>query len=225
VKSWARSELLAGEKSALGFYITGHPLGAYMDLLQNLRATKSFDLQSQAHGSRISVGGLIGDVQYKTTKKGDRFALLKLEDEGGSIKCVIWPETFRKYSALVQNELPALVSGRLELSEDSPPSVVVDQIQSLDEVARNKEVVVLRLPEPEDPEVFFDSILHLLNTNPGNCDVALEVVVDGDKLVRVKTNAAIRVERSAALSAALEKEGCTIRSERVVPNGSDNGRN
>jgi DNA polymerase-3 subunit alpha len=225
VKSWARSELLAGEKSALGFYITGHPLGAYMDLLQNLRATKSFDLQSQAHGSRISVGGLIGDVQYKTTKKGDRFALLKLEDEGGSIKCVIWPETFRKYSALVQNELPALVSGRLELSEDSPPSVVVDQIQSLDEVARNKEVVVLRLPEPEDPEVFFDSILHLLNTNPGNCDVALELVVDGDKLVRVKTNAAIRVERSAVLSAALEKEGCTIRSERVVPNGSDNGRN
>jgi DNA polymerase-3 subunit alpha len=223
-KPWTRSELLAGEKAALGFYITGHPLGAYLDLLQNLRATKSFDLQAQTHGNRISIGGLISDVQYKTTKKGDRFALLKLEDEGGSTKCVIWPETFRKYSALVQNELPALISGRLELSEDGPPSVIVDQVQSLDEVARNREMVVLRLPTPDEPELFFDSILHLLNTNPGNCDVALEVVVDGDKLVRVKTNAAIKVERSAALSAALEKEGCTIRTERIMANGSDNGR-
>ena len=223
-KPWSRSEVLAAEKLALGFYITGHPLGAYLELLQNLRATKSFDLSAQTHGSRVAVGGLISDVQFKTTKKGDRFALLKLEDEGGSIKCVLWPETFRKYSALVQNELPALISGRLELAEDSPPSVVVDQVQSLDEVARNRELVVLRLPSPEDPEDFFDSILHLLNTNPGNCDVALEVVVDGDKLVRVKTNSAIRVERSAMLSAALEKAGCTIRTERVGSNGSDNGR-
>jgi DNA polymerase III subunit alpha len=223
-KPWTRTELLAAEKSALGFYITGHPLGAYLDLLQNLRATKSFDLPNQTHGSRVAVGGLIGDVQLKTTKKGDRFALLRLEDEGGATKCVLWPETFRKYSTLVQNELPALVNGRLELSEDSPPSVVVDQVQSLDEIARNREMVIVRVPSPENPEEFFDSILHLLNTNPGNCDVALEVVIDGDKLVRVKTNSALRVDRTAALGSALEKAGCTIRTEKVSVKGSDNGR-
>jgi DNA polymerase-3 subunit alpha len=167
---------------------------------------------------------LISDVQQKTTKKGDRFALLKLEDEAGSVKCVLWPETFRKYSALAQNELPAFVSGRLELSEDSPPSVVVDQLQSLDEIARNRELVVLRVPPPDNPDQFFDSILHLLNTNPGNCDVALEVVIDGDKLVRVRTSSALRIERTAALNSALEKAGCSIRTERVATTASDNGQ-
>jgi DNA polymerase-3 subunit alpha len=223
-KPWTRTELLAAEKNALGFYITGHPLGDYLDLLQNLRATKSIDLPAQTHGNRVSIGGLISDLQQKTTKKGDRFALLKIEDEAGSVKCVLWPETFRKYSALVQNELRALISGRLELSEDNPPSVVVDQVQSLDELARNREIVVLRVPTPENPDVFFDSILHVLNTNPGNCDVALEVVVDGDKLVRIKTNSALRIERTAALSSALQQAGCTIRTEKVATNGSDNGR-
>jgi DNA polymerase-3 subunit alpha len=222
-KAWTHSELLMGEKTALGFYITGHPLSQYEDLLQSLKATRSVDLTTANSGSRVSVGGLITDLQHKTTRKGDRFALLRLEDEAGSTKCVLWPDAFRKYSTLVQDELPALVTGRLELSEDNPPTVIVDQLQSLDEISKNRELIVLRLPTTEDAEGFFDSILHLLNTNPGNCDVALELVVDGDKLVRVKTNAALRIGRNAGLSSALEAFGCTIKIERpLIAGASDN---
>jgi DNA polymerase-3 subunit alpha len=214
-KPWSRSELLAAEKIALGFYITGHPLGGYVDLLQALRAVKSVELGSMTSGSRVSIGGLISDLQLRTTKKGDRFALLRLADDAGETKCVLWPESYRKYSVLMQNELPALITGRLELSEDNPPTIIVDQVQSLDEILKNREVVVLRVPATEDPAGFFDEILHLLNTNPGSCDVALEVVIDGDTLVRVKTNAALRVDRNAKLHAALEQVGCSIRIEKA----------
>ncbi len=219
-KPWTRAELLAAEKAALGFYITGHPLGDYVDLLQSLKALKSIELPNQNSGSRISIAGLISDLQLKTTKKGDRFALLRLADEAGETKCVMWPETYRKYSALAQNELAALVSGRLELSEDNPPNLIVDQVQSLDEILRNRELVVLRMPQTEDPEGFFDSILHLLNTHPGNCDVALEVIIDAGIVVRMKTNAALRVERNAALNSALELAGCSLRVEKVQLSGS-----
>ncbi|MGH9881890.1 MAG: OB-fold nucleic acid binding domain-containing protein, partial [Pyrinomonadaceae bacterium] len=214
-KPWTHAELLAAEKAALGFYITGHPLGSYVDLLQTLKATKSIEMPSLSSGSRVSIGGLISDLQLKTTKKGDRFALLRLQDEAGETKCVVWPESFRKYSGLLQNELPALISGRLELSEDNPPTVIVDQVQSLDEILRNRELIVLRMPATEDPASFFDSILHLLNTHPGNCDVALEVIIDSDKLVRLKTNAALRIERNVLLNSALEKAGCSIRVEKA----------
>jgi DNA polymerase-3 subunit alpha len=214
-KPWNRAELLAAEKAALGFYITAHPLASYFALLQSLKAIKSAELPTLTSGSRISIGGLIADLQPKTTKEGDRFALLRLQDESGDTKCVVWPEAYRKYSVLLQNELPALVTGRLELSEDNPPTVIVDQIQNLDEILKNRELVVLRLPSTDDPAGFFDSILHLLNTHPGNCDVALEVVIDSDKLVRLKTNAALRIERNAHLNSALEKAGCSIRIERA----------
>ncbi|HLA09933.1 MAG TPA: DNA polymerase III subunit alpha [Pyrinomonadaceae bacterium] len=223
-KPWTRNELLAAEKSALGFYITDHPLGVYLDLLQNLRAAKSIELPALNSGSKVSMGGLIGDLQIKTTKKGDRFALLRLEDETGSTKCVVWPEAYRRFSAVVQNEMPILITGRLELSEDNPATIIAEQVQTLDELARNREIVVLGLPRAEDPEGFFDSILYLLNSNPGNCDVALELVVEGDKLVRVKTNSALRVERTAALNSALEKAGCSIRIERAEATASDNVR-
>lgn len=214
-KIWSRAELLAAEKAALGFYITSHPLGSYGDLLQNLKASRSNELLSQNSGCRTSIGGIIGDLQIKTTKRGDRFAVFRLQDEAGETKCVAWPEPYRKYSALICNELPVLITGRLELSEDNPPTVMADQVQALDEILKNRELVVLRIPTPDDPAEVFDSILHLLNTHPGNCDVALEVVIDADKVVRLKPNSALRIDRNALLNSALEKAGCSIRIEQA----------
>src|SRR5262249_45041835 len=75
-KGWNRSELLAAEKAALGFYITGHPLDRYLELLQSLKTARSVELPTLNGGSRVSIGGIVADLQLKTNKKGDRFALL-----------------------------------------------------------------------------------------------------------------------------------------------------
>ncbi len=212
-KPWTESEMLAAEKAALGFYITGHPLGKYVDLLLSLKTAKSIELSGLNSGTRISIGGIISDLQPRTTKKGDRFALLRLEDEGGGTKCVLWPETYRKHSALLQNELAVLITGRLELSEDNAPTVIVDQVQHLDDILRNGELVVLRLPSSDDPEGLFDMVLHVMNSHPGNCDVALECLIDTGTLVRVKVNSALRVDRSGSLESACKQLGCTLRIE------------
>jgi DNA polymerase III subunit alpha len=217
---WTQSQLLLAEKAALGFYITGHPLGKYLELLQASKAVKSIDLLSMSTGTRISLGGVINDLQPRTTKKGDRFALLRLEDEAGGTKCVLWPETYRKFSALLQNELPVLVTGRLEIGEDNPPSIIVDQVQNLDDIMKAKELVVLRVPQAKDPAELFDSILHLMNTHSGTCEVVLETSVDVDLLVRVKVNSSLRVERSEKLENALRSVGCKLRVENVALAGS-----
>ncbi|MEP6569137.1 MAG: DNA polymerase III subunit alpha [Acidobacteriota bacterium] len=214
---WTRSQLLLAEKAALGFYVTAHPLGSYLDLLQSSKAVKSAELPNLSSGTRVHAGGIINDLQPKTTKKGDRFALLRLEDEAGGTKCVLWPEIYRKYSALVKNELPVLISGRLELSEDNPPSIIVEQVQSLDELLRATELVVLRVPPtPNDPAELFDSILDLINTNAGNCDLMLETAVEKDILVRVKVSSKLRVERSERFETAVRKMGCLLKIEKMA---------
>lgn len=225
-KPWTRSELLAAEKAALGFYITGHPLGNYDDLLQGLKAAKSIELPNLINGSRVSIGGIINGLQSRTTKKGDKFALLRLEDEAGGTKCVVWPEAYRKYSALLKDEAPVLVTGRLELSEDNPPTVIVDQVQSLDDILKDRELVVLRLPPTDDSGGLLDSVLHIINTNPGGCDVVLETLIDSSTLVRVKANSAVRVGNSSKLDSELKQLGCMIRIERTAASASasDNGR-
>ncbi len=215
-QAWTRSDMLAAEKAALGFYITGHPLEDYLSLLQSLKAAKSIELPTLTSGNRIAIGGTIADLQSRTTKKGDRFAMLRLEDETGGTKCVLWPETYRKHSTLLKNEASVLITGRLELSEDNPPSIIADQVQALDEILKNRELVVLRLPESSHPAELFDAILHVINLHPGNCDVALETMIDASTVVRVKTNSALRVDRSSKLESALGQLGCVLKIEPVL---------
>lgn len=216
---WTHSQLLAAEKTALGFYITGHPLESYVELLQSLKTVKSVDLFNLSSGVRVSIGGIISDLQTRNTKKGDKFALLRLEDEAGGTKCVFWPEAFRKCATVMQNELAVLITGRLELSEENPPTVIAEAAQTLDEILKQRETIVLRLPRTDDPEGFFDNILHLLNQHVGNCDVALETLIDTEILVRVKTNSALRIERNLSLEKALKQLGCMISVERAELGG------
>ncbi|HEU4930636.1 MAG TPA: DNA polymerase III subunit alpha [Pyrinomonadaceae bacterium] len=213
-KGWTSSEMLAAEKAALGFYITGHPLERYLETLQRVKAVRSTELADLTSGIRVTVGGIIGDLQIRTTKKGDKFALFRLEDEAGSTKCVLWPEGYRKHAALAQNELPTIVIGRLELSEDNPPTIIVDQLQSIDAKAKDNEFLVLRTPQHDDFSTLCDSILTLINSNPGDCEVALEAVVGEGTVVRVKPNDALRVKRSTEFEQALKELGCSVSIER-----------
>ena len=212
-KGWTSSEMLAAEKGALGFYITGHPLERYLDTLQNVKAVRSSELPELTSGVRVTSGGIIGDLQIRTTKKGDKFALFRLEDEAGGTKCVLWPEGYRKYSALAQNELPVIVIGKLELSEDNPPTIIVDQVHSIDAKERGNEYLVLRTPKHDDISTLCDSILTLLNANPGDCEVAIEALIEESTVVRIKPNNALRVRRSGELEQALKDLGCGISIE------------
>jgi DNA polymerase-3 subunit alpha len=166
-------------------------------------------------GIRVTSGGIIGDVQIRTTKKGDKFALLRLEDEAGSTKCVLWPEVYRKHSAMVQNDLPAIVMGRLELSEDNPPTIIVDQLQSIDGAVRNNEFLVLRAPQHDDFSTLCDSILTLLSANPGDCEVTLEAVIDESTVVRIRPDNRLRVRRSGELEQSLKELGCGVSFEKA----------
>src|SRR6185437_11687338 len=94
VAAWTLGEMLAAEKKALGFYITAHPLDDYSEVISRLGASSSIELPGLETGGRARVAGLVKDLQLRTTKKGDRFALFQLEDHAGTVKCVAWPEPF-----------------------------------------------------------------------------------------------------------------------------------
>jgi DNA polymerase-3 subunit alpha len=191
-------------------------LEGYVEVLQNLKAIRSLELTNLNSGSRVSLGGIISELQLRTTKKGDKFALLRVEDEAGGTKCVLWPEIYRKHAALLQNDLPVVVTGRLELSEDNPPTIIAEQVQSMETISKNNEFVVLRTPSHGDFPALLDAILGILSAHPGNCDVTVETLVDEHTLVRIKANSALRVSRGSELEQSLKRLGCAVSTEKAT---------
>jgi DNA polymerase-3 subunit alpha len=151
----------------------------------------------------------------RTTKKGDKFALLRLEDELGGTKCVLWPEVYKKNGQSLQSDIPLIITGRLELSEDNPPTIIVDQVKTMEAVSRTSEFIVLRTPELPEHDELFNAILNVLSAHPGDCDVTIETIVEKQTLVRVKANPALRVKRSTDLDQALTRLGCKLTIERT----------
>ncbi|MBR4642606.1 MAG: DNA polymerase III subunit alpha [Selenomonadaceae bacterium] len=107
--------ILAWEKETLGFYFSGHPLDDFREKFSTLPAVK--DLKKFSGKRVVKVGGIITDIQRSTTKQGDSMARLKLEDKGGAINVVLFPNVFRNtQNILLPNEI-VVVKGRVDLSD------------------------------------------------------------------------------------------------------------
>lgn len=210
---WTLTEMLAAEKKALGFYITGHPLDAHYEIISKLGAVTSAELGSHETGSRATVAGLVADLQLRTTRKGDRFAIFRLEDQAGSIKCVLWPEPFSRHGGMARNDATVLITGRAEVSDEGAMSVIVDKILELEQAIQQKaREMVIRLPAHSDPAKLCEAIRNLLEQSRGECDVFVEVLSDG-MIVRMRAHPSLKVMGSTSIETALRDLGCEVRWE------------
>ncbi len=211
VEPWTHFALLTGEKNSIGFYITGHPLENYAEVLAELNCLNSLNLHSFEHAAHVRLGGLITGLQVRTTKKGDQFALMRLEDQTGGVKCVIWPDTYNKCKQLLIDDMAVLISGKLDSGDDSEASVIADEVVGLEDILqRRARAVLLRVPINKAPNTVLEGLFKVLDKYRGDCEVLIEMYLEGGVLVRTRTHSALRVAGSLQMEAAVRNLGCTV---------------
>jgi DNA polymerase-3 subunit alpha len=115
LEPWTAKQLLAFEKEALGFYISGHPLDRYRsDLSRYATATTSDFVEGRRQAGEASVGGVVAQYREMITKKGDKMARFILEDQGGGIEVVCFPKTFEKVRHVLVCDEPILCTGKVQ---------------------------------------------------------------------------------------------------------------
>lgn len=217
VKAWSRKELLAYEKESLGFYASGHPLEEYSDSIKTMAKADSGNIAEFQPGEIVSMGGVIVETSIKTTKKGDRFALFRLEDQFGSVKIVCWPEQFNKYKALIQNDEAVLVKGKLESNDEADTSIISQEIIQLESAkAKAARVMVIKVKEVSAGQQNLQRLNDLIGSNAGNTQLFLDVATNNGFVVRLKPNQFFRVSASATLINEIENIDSTWKVELVM---------
>ena len=207
--AWTSMEMLAAEKKALGFYITGHPLDDHQEIINQLGAVTSAELTQQQTGSRTSVAGLVRDLQLKTTKKGDRFAIFRLEDQTGSVKCVLWPEPFRRNNSSISEEATILVTGRVEITDETAVTLMADKITELTQAVQQKaRELVIRVSSANDVQRC-EAVKKVLEDSPGDCEVFVELPLEG-MTVRIRAHPSLKIQGSVEIESALRNLGCEV---------------
>ncbi|MFA7231837.1 MAG: DNA polymerase III subunit alpha, partial [Victivallaceae bacterium] len=91
IPEFEEHEILKSEKELLGFYVTGHPLSVYADLITTFSTVKLRAIADLPDNVGVRVGGIIKTCQKRFSKNsGKPYMILELEDLDASIECMVY---------------------------------------------------------------------------------------------------------------------------------------
>lgn len=174
-EAWDEKEMLRREKESLGFYITSHPLDGYKIEQKHFTTCLLQDVANTKDKSTVRVAGVIETLKIKRTKRGEKMALLTLEDQTGSIEVVVFPDAFERYSPLLKSDDPLLVTGTAEVDE-SAVKIISQEIHALENVRREAiRLIEMALPRKAINRQILEEIKDILFRYPGGSLVQFRV--------------------------------------------------
>ena len=202
---WPEHELLAHEKELLGFYVTGHPLTPYAQILEKYALANTVTLAQLPPRSLTRIGGLIAAVQNGVSKKnGKAYAMVTLEDLEGSVQVLCFNENYDKYRELLVPGKAILVIGEVNAGDDKP-KVFPQEIMLLDQApAKFTRQVHFRLHTAHIKPDDLGSVQELVAAHPGKCPLFLCFVQPGGEVVFMEAHEKFSVAPSRALQQAAD---------------------
>ena len=124
---WPVHELLTFEKELLGFYVSGHPIGEYQEMVDMYQSADLSELPEMEVRTTVRVGAYIAGVAIKTTKKDNRpWAILSLESGDAHTECLFFPDAYESIvntygKEIFSPETVVFIDGETSRRDDDEP--------------------------------------------------------------------------------------------------------
>ncbi len=161
VPAWDLEQRLAGERTALGFYFSGHPTQTWQSLFDQLIPCRIGEIEKTWTPPAIrngrmpeipwSVAGQIIEVRYRR----DDLAIVTVEDATGSIETVFRHESLQAYAPLLVRDEFVLVEGGLRMSDFGlglQAKQIHTLVQTCEQMGRLLRIELDAEPDPELPK-------------------------------------------------------------------------
>ena len=129
---WTFSQKLENELSALGFYISAHPLDQYKHLIKKHNLITSADLAKVGDRKPVQVAANVNSFSRRRTKTGKEMITINASDSFGNIDAVAFGDAAIEFSQILSGESVVLISGKSS-NRDDRVSIFVDSITPLAE--------------------------------------------------------------------------------------------
>ena len=127
---WTFGQRLEHELSALGFYISAHPLDQYKHLIQSAGLATSATLASLGDRKPVQIAVNVNSFSRRRTKTGKEMITINASDSVGNIDAVAFGDMAIDFSQILSSETVVLISGKTS-NRDDRVSVFVDSIVPL----------------------------------------------------------------------------------------------
>jgi len=184
IPEYSMTEILAMEKEFIGIYISGDPLGAYMELLDKhiTETSKAFNetdpemAEAEIHGKtslydgkNVVIGGIISGKSVIYTKNNKPMAFLTLEDSFGPVEVIVFPNIYEKLLSRLLVDEVIVVSGRVTMREGENAKLIANEIKFYNELSKKSSTLWLKIKTGHEMEE--GSIINILERHAGDVPV------------------------------------------------------
>ncbi|MGF1649847.1 MAG: DNA polymerase III subunit alpha [Hyphomicrobiaceae bacterium] len=152
--AWPPMERLEREFSAIGFFLSGHPLDEYAGVLTSIGVkTYAQFLEAVERGARAGkIAGIVVAARVRKSQRGNAFAFAMFSDTTGQFEAVVFSETLSQARDLLEPGTAVIVSVEADPDGDTV-KMRATNIEALDRVAKNAgQTFLIRVdPRAVDP--------------------------------------------------------------------------
>ncbi|WP_041762580.1 DNA polymerase III subunit alpha [Brevundimonas subvibrioides] len=205
VEPWVGPERLDQELSAVGFYLSGHPLEDMEGALRRKRVTfvaEAVQRAEQGHDAFMMAGVVRRRQERASAKNGEKFAFVTFSDPTGEFECLFPPEQLRKCRDLLEVGSALMVRVRAK-SSDGEVRFFGDDCSRLDALVDDS-TVGLRVhvsARTTDPAAIQARLARALAQGKGG-EITLIASLDGRREVEMRLPGRYRLD--GALRGALK---------------------
>lgn len=201
---YEKDQLLTMEKIATGVYLSGHPLDQYKEDLEKrdiniykvLSANEDADSAKYFESRVVELVGIMSGIRRRSTKQKKMMAGAYLEDLYGTIELIIFPGVYQKCELLLVNDTIVRVTGKVDIREDEPPQLLVENIAPYEKEDAKFSGKKLYVRIPKDMGEDTERLKRILRTSPGAEPVNIVVEKTGE---RIKTSNGLKVSLTGSL--------------------------
>ena len=212
---WNEHEKLSYEKELLGFYVSGHPLDAYVDFFAAKKYRSIASLSELDDRAPFKIAGSIVEVEKKFTRReGKAFAVVWIEDLTDMLEVVVWNEVYLKISDALAAGRVVEMRGTLDKRDDALRAVA-QEIKILMPQKTNggyekstqtlhEATVLLRFSAATTPSELRE-VRGILASSPGRCPVHLLFDRGNGNALRLDAGAEFHVDLTRDLEEKLSR--------------------
>ena len=181
VEEFSQKEILEFEKESLGFYVSGHPLDDYREIINEIDFTPINEIINIADKGSILLVGKIEDITTKISKKGNKFGIVRLQDYYGSVDFTVFERMLNELEN-IDKEKPVAFKCIVE-ERNEEKQVRAEKVMELKDAKRVRVEHQVEIKDVSEPlTLILDSnvSLDILNTirqsvygNPGKRELRI----------------------------------------------------
>jgi len=232
IEEFDERKRLVFEKESLGFYISGHPLNRYEELLDKFTNTNAVLINEIKDGGVVRIGGIVSNAKVIKTKKGELMAFVMIEDMHGFVETIVFSSVYAKTSDQLFEDNPVIIEGRVQKDEKSA-KIIAETIIPIDKAEETWTASIqFNLEMLRTDKKLLSDLKNILKKHPGSSrayilmqdDENVETVIELPDDMKLKAGSSLTRDVKALLGYNAVSTVCSAVSSSLKNNNANGNR-